>query len=187
MWSSLTLLPMRSQVHKNADFVLGMWQSCSGREGNGHREEVDAEVVVSYMGANSGYSSSEALVKMYGAMMDYSTSGQFIAVGFHMGHIVFPSGNERDYWTDDYCSKMTDAFGRKYLDLQSVGARDADYIFEELGISKTSLDEELISQNKWPSSWQTNYINNVHPNGYGSKAIAIMIKQRMQELGYLDY
>ena len=82
---------------------------------------------------------------------------------------------------------MTLKFGSKYLDLQSVGARDADYIFEELGISKTSLDEELISQNKWPSSWQTNYINNVHPNGYGSKAIAIMIKQRMQELRYLDY
>lgn len=147
----------------------------------------DAEVVVSYMGANSGYSSSEALVTMYKAMMDYSTSGQFIAVGFHMGHIVFPSGNERDYWTSDYCTKMTEAFGSKYLDLQSVGARDADYIFEELGISKTSLDDELIGQKKWPSSWQTNYINNVHPNGYGSKAIAIMIKQRMQELGYLDY
>ena len=147
----------------------------------------DAEVVVSYMGANGGFSSYDALAKMYKAMMAYSTSGQFIAVGFHMGHIVFPSGNERDYWTDDYCSKMTLKFGSKYLDLQSVGARDADYIFEELGISRTSLDDELISQNKWPSSWQTNYINNVHPNGYGSKAIAIMIKQRMQELGYLDY
>ena len=146
-----------------------------------------ADVVVSYMGANSGFSDYDALAKMYKAMMDYSTSGQFIAAGFHMGHIEFSSVHIKDYWTPEYCNIMTTLFGNQFLDMQTVGARDADYIFEELGVSKTSLDDDLIGQKKWPSSWQTNYINNVHPNGYGSKAIAIMIKQRMQELGYLDY
>lgn len=193
MWSSLTLLPMRPQAHKNALLCSKGGKGARkvakmlGRMGIGHRKEVDAEVVVSYMGANSGFSSYDALAKMYKAMMDYSTSGQFIAAGFHMGHIEFSSVHIKDYWTPEYCNIMTTLFGNQFLDMQTVGARDADYIFEELGISRTSLDDKLIGQKKWPSSWQTNYINNVHPNGYGSKAIAIMIKQRMQELGYLDY
>lgn len=155
---------------------------------HGSQQYRDAEVVVSYMGANSDYSKDYApLAKMYQAMMDYATSEHFIAVGFHMGYIEFPDGGNRTYWTQDYCDKMTELFGNKYLDLKSVGARDADYIFKELGISKTDKDVELIAGTNWPSSWQTNYINNVHPNVYGSKAIAIMIKQRMQELGYMNY
>ena len=110
-----------------------------------------------------------------------------------MGHIVFPSGSERTYWTTDYRNTMYTAFGANYLDLKTEGVSDAYNLLVETGVLKqgqsmSDADAEAVGLGYWPQSFaSTNNYSDVHFNGYGSKAMAILVKRKMKELGYLDY
>lgn len=153
----------------------------------------DADLIVIYMGANGGYKTDDVLAAFYQQMIDYVNPHRAIVVGFHMGHIVFPSGSERTYWTTDYRNTMYTAFGANYLDLKTEGVSDAYNLLVETGVLKqgqsmSDADAEAVGLGYWPQSFaSTNNYSDVHFNGYGSKAMAILVKRKMKELGYLDY
>ena len=149
------------------------------------------DVTCVYMGANRGYNDSNAaLARMYEQMRTYAPDEfgkyNFIAIGYHMGHIQFSSSYEYTYWTEDYRNCFQEKFGDQYLDLKTIGAQNAERVSKAVGCGFTEEDKELSGKGNWPSSWQTDYRSNVHPNVYGSRAIAFMVYEKMKILGYLD-
>ena len=149
------------------------------------------DVTCVYMGANRGYNDSNAaLARMYEQMRTYAPDEfgkyNFIAIGYHMGHIQFSSSYEYTYWTEDYRNCFQEKFGDQYLDLKTIGAQNAERISKSVGSGFTEEDKTLSESGNWPSSWQTDYRSNVHPNVYGSRAIAFMVYEKMKSLGYLD-
>ena len=164
---------------------------------HGAKEYQDADVIVVYMGANGGYNSYSALAGMYKAMRDYTATKKIIAVGFHMGYIYFKeSGTSRTYWTTDYRDIMTDTFGTNYVDLKTLGTNreNAMRLLKLTGkyaadaVSFTAADEDALDNGYLPESFQqSHYLNDVHFNTFGYHAMAILVKERMEQLGYLDY
>lgn len=160
-------------------------------ESYGSRRYADADVMVTYMGANGG-TSDEVLADLYGAMTEHSVHKRHVVVGFHMAHISFPSGSQRDYWTQEYRDLFTSRFGDNFLDLRTVGNENAQRLLLQTGViydpaSISEADRKAISDGDWPASFSADYLTNVHPNSYGIKALAIMVRERMESLGYLDY
>ena len=154
----------------------------------------DADVVVTYLGANSsGTPALEQIVDCYRAIENYSSKKHCIEVGFHMAHIDFPNnGGSRDYWTETYRDRMTAEFGDNFLDMRTVGNANAARLLVEsgalpAGASIPEKDRTAIADGDWPASLSSDYKTNVHPNTYGSRVIAILVKERMAKLGYLDF
>lgn len=149
------------------------------------------DVTCVYSGANRNYNNSyEALSRMYKAMKNYASdefgNNNFVAIGFHMGHIRFSASDEYTYWTPEYSKCFQDTFGEQYLDLKTFGSQNAERISKAIGCPFTEEDRELSGNGYWTSSWQTEYSSNVHPNANGSKALAFMVYEKMKTLGYLD-
>ena len=152
----------------------------------------NADVVVTYLGANSeGTKVLDLIVDCYRAIENYSSKKHCIEVGFHMAHIDF--GNfTRNYWTETYRDRMTTEFGNNFLDMRTVGNANAARLLVESGVLTegapiSEQDQTAIADGDWPASFSTDYKTNVHPNTYGSRVIAILVKERMAELGYLDF
>ncbi len=160
----------------------------------GARAYKDADVVVTYLGANSsGTPALEQIVDCYRAIENYSSKKHCIEVGFHMAHIDFPNGSDsRDYWTETYRDRMTAEFGNNFLDMRTVGNANAARLLVESGAlpagsTLSDADKTAIADGDWPASLSSDYKTNVHPNTYGSRVIAILVKERMAALGYLDF
>ena len=130
-------------------------------------------------------------------MMDYTTTKKVIAVGFHMGDRVYFDGNPKsykDYWSVAYVNEMQDVMGEHFLDLNTIGRANALSLLIESGAylngttELTDRDQEAVDAGFWPQAWaSSNSFYNVHLNSYGSKAMAILVKRKMAELGYLEY
>lgn len=149
------------------------------------------DVTCVYMGANRGYNDSyPALARMYSQMKtracDEYGRNNFIAIGFHMAHVQFTPSYEYTYWTPEYRDFFQFVFGEQYLDLKTAGGAGAERISKAVGSPYTEEDAALAKDGCWPASWQTDYVSNVHPNAYGSKALAFMVYEKMKSLGYLD-
>ena len=159
----------------------------------GSRMYKDADVVVTYLGANSsGTPALEQIVDCYRAIENYASKKHCIEVGFHMAHIDFPGGSSRDYWSETYRDRMTAEFGSNFLDMRTVGNANAARLLVEsgavpAGATLSEKDQTAIADGDWPASLSSDYKTNVHPNMYGSRVIAILVKERMAELGYLDF
>lgn len=156
----------------------------------------DADVHVIYMGANSGWDNNEALAAFYKAMKDYTTTKKVIAVGFHMGNRVYFDGGPsyKDYWSVAYVNEMQTVMKESFLDLNTIGRTNALELLIESGAylnGKTELtdrDQDAVDAGFWPQSWaSTNSFYDVHLNSKGSKAMAILVKRKMESLGYLEY
>lgn len=153
----------------------------------------DADVIVIYMGANGGYKTDNVLASFYQQMIDYTVSKKAIVVGFHMGYIHFPAGSEKTYWTEDFRDIFRASFGDNFLDLKTEGVTNASKLLVETGAytpgqAFTDADADALANGYWPQSFaSTNNYSDVHFNGYGSKAMAILVRQKMKDLGYLDY
>ena len=50
----------------------------------------------------------------------------------------------------------------------------------------SDLDRQYISEGRWPHSFMYDSPSDEHPSKYGAHAIAILVKEKMKELGYLD-
>lgn len=167
----------------------------------GAREYKDADIVVIYMGANLDYiadpdrglSKDEVLVEFYKDAINYVSTNKVVVVGFHMGFIHWKNGNSNTYWTDTYRNIFYDNFGEKYLDLKTEGIADAYNLLVETGAytpgqDYTMADEDALDAGYWPESFQqTHYLTDVHHSRYGLYAMAILVKRKMEQLGYLDY
>ncbi|MBQ6952441.1 MAG: fimbrillin family protein [Bacteroidales bacterium] len=176
----------------------------------GARAYKDADVIVIYMGANGGYSGINngytALAAFYQQMKDYTTQKKAVIMGFHMGYIKFPNESEKTYWTTEYRDIMQDTFGSNFLDLKSemtkvTGGTEVpeekyaaayNLLIETgrytIGQAMTAADIDALSKGYWPQSFaSTSNYSDVHFNTYGAKAMAILVKRKMKELGYLDY
>lgn len=136
-------------------------------------------VTTLYMGTNGVYTANpskgrtrdEVLTDFYN-MVKTNTTGEFIAVGYH-----------HSLWNASYASTMSSAFGDNYLDLRTVGWQNAETIAAQMGEGLTPQDYENISNKIWPSSWGG---LDIHPSAKGAKAHAIMIYNKMVDLGYVD-
>ena len=153
------------------------------------REYRDVDVNVTYMGINQrGTISDIQLANCFKAMTDFSYSKKFIAVGFHFDII---NGRDYRYWTPEYRDYFRSEFGDNYLDLRTVGSANAERLCVETGqhssASEMSQEDKLhVSMGEWPVSWTGSYQGDIHPTVWGHRAIAIMVYEKMQELGYLD-
>lgn len=77
------------------------------------------------------------------------------------------------------------------LSLQDITEEFADRLLIESGTynsldHKRDADKTLLEQGKWPAAWYRDFETDVHPNTYGYHAYAIMVYEKMRELGYLD-
>lgn len=160
----------------------------------------DVDLLVTYMGTNGygrrkGAIFDETIADIYKEMTKYKEHSNVydsaidhdhIIVGFHhrlvSGHI---------WWSQEYHDYFLSQFGDHFLDLRTYGNANAERLLVQTGVVNSpsminDLDHELINQGDWPASWQTDYLTNVHPNNFGSKAIAVMVYEKMRELGYVD-
>ena len=159
----------------------------------GSRAYKDADVIVTYPGINGGWGEYEDLTAIIQSMIDYTSKKQAVIQGFHMGYIAFPEGTEKTYWTTGYRDAMQAAFGANYLDLKTVGLANAYRLLVETGKyipgqALTDADKTALDAGYWPQSFaQSSIYSDVHFNTYGYNAMAILVKERMAELGYLDY
>lgn len=136
-------------------------------------------VTTLYMGTNGVYNANpskgrtrdQVLTDFYN-MVKNNTTGEFIAIGYH-----------HSLWNESYEATMSSAFGDTYLDLRTVGWQKAETIAAQMGEGLTPQDYENISNKIWPSSWGG---LDIHPSAKGAKAHAIMIYNKMVELGYVD-
>jgi len=149
----------------------------------------DADVSAIYMGTNGrNNDTDELLASQYDAMIDFISNKNYIVEGFHWRETT-----SRAYpgWTEKFQTIFNGRYGERFLDLRCYGSANAERLLVETGVYQTAsdipaLDRALISIGDWPASWQYDYTSNVHPNPYGSKAIAIMVYEKMRSLGYLN-
>lgn len=169
----------------------------------GARAYKDADVVVIYMGANAGYDNHEVLRDCYRAMFDYTSKKHVIVVGFHFGDM---EGSSRKFWTPEYRTLMLTEFEDNFLDLKTEVTKvtlgtevpeekyaAAYNLLVETGVLSqgqpmNDADVEALSRGYWPQSFANKSVySDVHLSTYGAKAMAILVKRKMQALGYLDY
>lgn len=155
---------------------------------NGAVKYRDADIVIVYMGTNKTYTTNDALASMYASMQEYATTERFLAVGYHMATV-----SSNTYWTENYRDVFQARFGDKYLDLKSVGNSQARTLLVDVGVYSdiSEISEADISSididKEWPASFHTEYRTNVHPNTYGSKALARLVYDKIKDLGYLTF
>lgn len=162
----------------------------------GARAYRDADVMIMDMGGNGTITDYNILSQIFQYMVNYSTKQKYVIIGFHFPHMYFPDGKERIYWTTEYRDIMTAAFGNNFIDMWTLGTNreNAMRLLKESGaypmdaVSFTDADDSALTDGYWPESFaSTSNRSDLHLNSYGDKAMTIMIKERMQDLGYLDY
>lgn len=140
----------------------------------------DADVCVIYMGQNGGWDDDlESLINQHKAMIDFLDKGQYIVCGFH---------NSRS--NAAYVNRYKEVFGDHFLDLHNEVIDRYKELLIRTGFCHTEseispADVLRVENDKWPVNFCLNE-GNIHPNGFGSHAMAILIYEKMEELGYLD-
>ena len=148
-----------------------------------------ADLIVIYMGANSGgHSSYQVLCNQHKAMIDYTDKKEAIVLGFNMDiSLQWGIG----YWSQEYVDLFTNAFGRRFIDMRTEGSKQAEKLLLQTNVisspeQMSQADREAVAIGDWPESFFTDSANNVHPNTAGSFAMALLLRERMEELGYFD-
>lgn len=166
--------------------VAGDWISAHGAV-----VSPSADVNVYYIGRNGGYQNTTQLVAQNKAMADFG-SAQYIVLGFHEPTSKLKSIRNVD---ETYVSKMEEAFGKHFLNLNKEIRLRAAELTWKVGVygsiadyyisDSAAKDREYYSKGDIPYSF---YVSDLyHPNqAYGCKAFAILIHDKMVKLGYLD-
>ena len=129
----------------------------------------------------------DQLVSFYKKLEAFTPNSKHIMMGFQW---VWSNSRNAYGWTSEYAKTMSAAFGSSFLDLHTYGHEHAVDLLVGSGAypNKESIaPDEIVGSpaGGWPISWQQDVFGNVHPNDVGSAAIAIMIKEKMEVLGYL--
>ena len=159
------------------------------------RELKNVDLTIIYMGANGMFGSEtnqgaslsgalDNLVAQYQEMIDATIhSDSFLALGFH---------NRREFENYGYSEKFENAFGQeRFLNLRKPVVKDEASCKYWLLRSGAFEKEEDIPQSELnlaaKGDWPRCLFHDIsHPNDYGSKIFALLIYDRMVELGYVD-
>lgn len=149
-------------------------------------EEVDLTIL--YVGQNGGYKNDyDLLIKQHWAMINATKSKRYLVLAFHGGKST----------TGDYLAKMDAAFGADHVIhlRQDINARAGELllrtgVYSDLA-QMSEMDKNYIANGNWPYSFyyaSTGIVptDTSHPSEEGAQAMAILIYERMQDLGYLD-
>lgn len=149
------------------------------------RTYTDVALSVIYMGTNGSYKDYETLVHQHQKMIDFiqSNGGDYIVLGYHYNKNI---QRGCPTWSPEYVSAMTTAFGDHFVDLRTVGNQNGVRLLKETGLITDASqigasDLEALSNGEWPILFSPS--NNVHPTKNGAYAIAILLHDRMKELG----
>lgn len=155
---------------------------------NGYTSYRNDDIVIIYMGQNGRWGGSNAsstadlkiLADQIQGMIDITTSGKYLVLGFH---------NYR--WNTTFVDYFTERFGDHFVDIHKPIVDDYKSMLVRVGAYATeeevvgTQDEAYALSGQWPiSMWYKE--GDIHPGKYGGRAIAILIYERMQELGYID-
>lgn len=155
-----------------------------------------ADVIVMYLGTNGGwqhYSKNyDLLIKQHKAMIDYAdNNGRYIVLASHISHgFTFHGGDDATY-LKKFHEAFTDAEGRDHvIELRSAVNSRAEEFLVSTGVygSKSEIsesDREYIAKGDWPLSFFYS-ASDEHPSHPGSTAMAMLIVEKMKELGYLE-
>ena len=136
-----------------------------------------------------------ALVKQHKSMLDYSTSHKAIILGFHFSPTLV---RQAPTWCPDYVEQMTEAFSGPYttasgesgvaafIDLRTVAHDNFVRLLIATGVlppgstleNAKDFDKQEYAKGNWPYSFDTS----VHPNLQGDQAIAILVREKIDEL-----
>lgn len=156
----------------------------------GARTTKDVDLQIIYMGQNgkvvyygtpSDANYYDNLVQYHKYMTEFnSNKSDYIILGYHMNN-----------WNQYYWSRFCDEFGEtRMIDLRHIIPNRGRELMvrtgafpNEASIPQSELDRVDIGE--WPYCfWHTT--SDVHPSEYGARAMAIVIYERMVELGYID-
>ena len=173
----------------------------------GSRVLANADMTVIYSGTNGGYrgvydasghyTGYDQLVSQQKRMVEHlQNKSAYIVLGYHFNTNITGLRNDYGvpydipYWSEDYRTTMSNAFGRHFIDLKTEGNTAGERLLMETGVVKcvediVPMDKDYIVNGEFPASFTNNPRYDVHPNEFGNRAIAILIKGRMKELGLL--
>lgn len=162
----------------------------SAVETYGAKDLRDADLIVIYMGANGGgHRTYQVLCDQHSAMIDYTDKKEAIVLGFSMD--ISLQWGTSGYWSQEYVDLFTGKFGRRFVDMRTEGSRRAASLLVQTGVIFTpndmsKADRDAVAIGDWPESFFTSSSDNVHPNAVGSHVMALLLRERMEELGYFD-
>ena len=156
----------------------------------------DADVFIIYMGSNGGWFKSQnnydLLIRQHKAMVDFAKNKKYIILALHSTSTRWYPAN---FNHASYYSKMHEAFtdeaGDHVIQLtETVNAR-AEELLIRTGVYQSAdqisdIDRQYIASGQWPHSFMYDSPADDHPSKYGAHAIAILVKEKMKELGYLE-
>jgi len=158
----------------------------------GARTTKDVDLQIIYMGTNGRVvyygkigdpNYYDNLVTYHKYMTDFNTKkSDYIILGYHYSA-----------WNSYYWERFCNEFGTtRMIDLRNIIPNRGRELLvrsgaypDEASIPQDELNR--IDKGDWPYIFMYNpKIGDVHPSEYGARAIAIVIYERMQALGYLD-
>lgn len=144
-----------------------------------------ADVIAVYVGTNGAQKTTEYynhLIDAQDCMLAHldNPTAIMLVCGYQMS-----SAKYSNYWTQTYSDMMKEHFGEYFIDQKVEGAEKAVEYMIALGqitdASQISAqDRACIEGKNWPDSWGG---SEVHPNTYGYKVRAMLIYDKMVELG----
>ena len=163
---------------------------------HGSRYARNADVIVMHLGTNGGWQHSiknyDLLIKQHKAMIDYAdNNGRYIVLASHISHSFNFHGGDDDTYLRKFHEAFTDAEGRDHvIELRRAVNSRAEEFLVSTGVcgSKSEIsesDREYIAKGDWPLSFFYSK-DDEHPSRPGSTAMAILIVEKMKELGYLE-
>lgn len=158
------------------------------------------DLTIIYMGSNGVFDNLEFLYKQHRRMIEYAAAGgpeEYIVLGFHSDNDMSRLKLGQEYWDlfdgpdgfgvnpeagrpiSRFVNLYKEMTGEHYKELlyRSGAASDPSGVREE--------DMDCVNQGKVPSSFLNND-GTLNPSQYGAKAFALLIYDKMVELGYLD-
>lgn len=136
---------------------------------------------VVYNGTLGGENYFDNLVNYHRYMIEFNTNqSDYLVLGYHNSH-----------WSQAYWNRFSTEFGYdRTIDLRRIVPERGRELIVRTGAypNLASIpDSELkrIDDGKWPLCFQHTETD-THPSEYGARAIAILIYERMIELGYLN-
>ena len=163
----------------------------------GARELKDADLTIIYMGANGMFTdesykpprneaSIDNLVRQHRQMVNYlDDPNAFLILGFHY----------KNYESYRYTKKFKDEFNTDgkdhFINLRTEVVKDEEtcikwLLYSGLYASESEIPASALAEaaaGDWPAGL---YLDECHPNYYGSVIFAKLIYDRMKDLGYLD-
>lgn len=157
------------------------------------------DLTVIYMGNNGGFNTLNTLYNQHRAMIEYAAAGgpeDYIVLGFHSCEVMSRLELDQTYWD---LFDGPDGFGvnpeagrpaSRFVNLNKelTGENYKELLFRS-GASATPSgvspkDVDYVNRGMMPFSyWYA--LENVSPGPYGAKAFALLVYDKMVELGYI--